>query len=50
MKYIFYLVVYLQLLQFALAGYGDETNGLPLWQERAAHAMTNAVRTGESCR
>ena len=28
------------------AGYGDDASGYPNWQERAAHAVTNAVRSG----
>jgi hypothetical protein len=41
-----HLLLFVCFYTLALAGYGDETSGSPVWQERAAHAVTNLVRSG----
>lgn len=46
MKVVLLAILFLCTLQYCIAGYGDDNSGFPVWQERAAHAVTNAVRTG----
>ena len=39
--------VFLLIVHTVLGGYGDESNGYPNYQERAAHHVTNMVRVGK---
>eukprot|EP01121_Diplochlamys_sp_Union-15-3_P015270 TRINITY_DN5012_c0_g2_i1.p1 TRINITY_DN5012_c0_g2~~TRINITY_DN5012_c0_g2_i1.p1 ORF type:complete len:327 (+),score=42.68 TRINITY_DN5012_c0_g2_i1:53-1033(+) len=48
---MYFVVLFLLFCSFFCVnglGYGDEFNGLPLWSERANHALTNAVRMDPS--
>jgi hypothetical protein len=40
-----YFFIYLLLIEATIAGYGDESGGLPTWGERVAHALINAARS-----
>jgi hypothetical protein len=46
MKKLVFIFVCLCCLHVVSAGYGDATSSFPTWQERASHALVNAVRTG----
>jgi len=40
----FILLILITSIDISFAGYGDKTNGLPNWQERAILVLTNACR------